>query len=428
MTPTEARGTVEALAELGAEANQRAAEVHAAVSRRAFRHVPGSGPVKVVHDLLAAAAYGTVAFTLPVAGRLGGRVAARATPLHRPSLTSTARGNGVVGALNGIIGDELVALDNGLALRMTVRREGRDVPLTPGALADAHPDAGARVAVFLHGLCESESSWTAGAERHWGTPHTSHADRLQARFGHTPVLVRYNSGLHVHDNGAALAELLEALVAAWPVRVEELLLVGHSMGGLVARAACLQAQRAEEPPAWRARVRHLVCLGTPHHGAPLERGVNRLTALLARLAEAAPVARTLNRRSIGIKGLRHGSVGDEWRDTDPDEVAPDARDSDCLLTDVDVHAIVATLGARPDDLRSRVVGDGLVWFDSGSGVGRFPVRMTSVTHLPRRSHFDLLNHPDAWAALERVVGGTRPALPAPRRAAPGHVTASPLTR
>ncbi len=53
----------------------------------------------------------------------------------------------------------------------------------------------------------------------------------------TPVYLRYNTGLPVGRNGADLAWLLDDLVAAWPVPVRSIALVGHSMGGLVVRAA-----------------------------------------------------------------------------------------------------------------------------------------------------------------------------------------------
>jgi pimeloyl-ACP methyl ester carboxylesterase len=48
---------------------------------------------------------------------------------------------------------------------MSARAGGRPVPLDPEALADAHPGAGGRTVVFLHGLMETEFAWRVGAGR-----------------------------------------------------------------------------------------------------------------------------------------------------------------------------------------------------------------------------------------------------------------------
>jgi pimeloyl-ACP methyl ester carboxylesterase len=131
------------------------------------------------------------------------------------------------------------------------------------------------------------------------------------------VDVRYNTGRHVSENGRSLADLLEALVAAWPVAVERIALVGHSMGGLVARSACHQA--AERSDAWVGRVRHVVSLGTPHTGAPLAQAVHVAAAGLATVPETRAFSAFLRRRSAGIRDLRDGSLVDEdWRGRDPD--------------------------------------------------------------------------------------------------------------
>jgi triacylglycerol esterase/lipase EstA (alpha/beta hydrolase family) len=69
------------------------------------------------------------------------------------------------------------------------------------------------------------------------------------RPGFTPVYLRYNTGLHISHNGQTLAELLNRLHVLWPAAAEEPLketvLVGHSMGGLVARACHYGLQQRE---------------------------------------------------------------------------------------------------------------------------------------------------------------------------------------
>jgi pimeloyl-ACP methyl ester carboxylesterase len=157
---------------------------------------------------------------------------------------------------------------------------------------------------------ETERAWRLG-----GPP--TYGQRLQRELGATPVEVRYNSGLHISENGRLLGRELDALVAAWPVEVEQIALIGHSMGGLVARSACFQAD--EEDAKWVRHVRHLVSLGTPHMGAPLEQIVHYASATFHTLPETRPIARFLRRRSAGIRDLRQGSLVDEdWRGGDPD--------------------------------------------------------------------------------------------------------------
>ena len=132
-----------------------------------------------------------------------------------------------------------IALD----IACPLRHRGADLPLERAALAAAVPDAGARVAIFVHGLGETDASWRLRAD----TQGPGYGACLRRDLGHTPIELRYNTGLHISDNGRALARLLEELRGAWPVAIEAIVGVGHSMGGLVARSACHYAQRAGHP-------------------------------------------------------------------------------------------------------------------------------------------------------------------------------------
>ncbi len=206
--------------------------------------------------------------------------------------------------LNGVVGDHLAATGNPLALPMRFRRDGRPITLESQALAEAFPEATGKLAVLVHGLCVSDLQWTR--QNH------DHGAALAHEHGFTPVYLSYNSGLHISTNGRAFAEALEALVAAWPVEIEELVIVGHSMGGLVARSACLVAEA--EGHAWRQKLKKLVFLGAPHHGAPLERIGNWVDVVIGRTPYAAAFARLGKMRSAGVTDLRFGALVDEdWR-------------------------------------------------------------------------------------------------------------------
>src|SRR5438270_9255356 len=144
----------------------------------------------------------------------------------------------MLGALNGFYGNQLDSRQSELALRMEIRRRGMVVEPSAGALAAAFADATSKLVVFVHGLCETEAAWRIPPPGDQQVDRRSYGERLEEDLGFTPIFLRYNSGLHVSDNGRALAELLDAVFASWPQDVEEIVLVGHSMGGLVARSAC----------------------------------------------------------------------------------------------------------------------------------------------------------------------------------------------
>ncbi len=294
------------------------------------------------------------------------------------ALEDTEPGRVANAAVNGIIGDRLARERPRLAVPLAVRRDGRDVPLHSDALRSAYPEATGRVVVLLHGLSESESSF----DRHRDVVGTTYAETLSA-LGWTPVLLRANTGLPLRVNGVALSSLLQQLTEAWPVPVDRLALVGHSMGGLIARAAC--AVRSEESRPWHDAVTDVVTLGTPHLGAPLASGVGSGARALTRLPETAAFGRILDQRSAGVLDLVEGL---------DDDVPP--------LPHARYHLVSATLTRSPRHPVGRFLGD--LFVRQPSAYGRSPRRHglfpgADELHLPRTGHFDLLNHPRVHAAL-----------------------------
>ncbi len=264
-----------------------------------------------------------------------------------------------VAALNGVVGDHLAATANPLALTMRFRRDGRPLTLEKRPLAAALPNATGKLAVLVHGLCMSDLQWTR-ANHDLGAA-------LARDFGYTPVYLSYNSGLHVSTNGRAFAEALEALVAAWPVEIERFVVIGHSMGGLVARSACRYAEEAEH--VWRRKLNKLVFLGAPHHGAPLEQVGSWVGAVLARTPYAGAFGRLAKIRSAGVTDLRYGFLMDEdWQGRDRFAHEPHhQRRPVPQPKGVACYAIAATTAASPGGLRERLVGDGLVPVASALG-------------------------------------------------------------
>lgn len=296
-----------------------------------------------------------------------------------PRLEDGPRGRFVSSAVNGLIGDRLVLDRPRMAIRMSVRAEGRDVALDgpggPDGLAAAFPDATGKVALLLHGLCENESYWNRGEGPRY-------ADTLAA-MGWTPVFLRANTGLGLRENGVALSALAQRLTEAWPVPVGRVALVGHSMGGLIVRAAGAVASGVESP--WTDLVSDVVTLGTPHLGAPIAAGIGHGSRGLARLRETAAFGRILDWRSVGVHDLVAGLAED---------VAP--------LPHARYRLVAATVTTRARHPVGHVVGDLLVRVPSAYGDGPHARRLfpgATRLHLGRTDHFGLLNHPGVHAAL-----------------------------
>ena len=373
--------------------------IHLGVSGRVFGLLgPPANPVKFAHDAIAQSVYAGVRASTRALGRATDAGLARRAVRDPQPISTHPRGAAVLAAINGLIGDRLLEEDSELQEPMAVRVGGRIVPPDGRGLAGAFPRATSRVVVFAHGLMETEWAWELGGREAYGA-------RLARDLGATPVYVRYNTGRHISENGRSLADLLGALVDNWPVEVEELSLVGHSMGGLVARSAAHQAAQAGER--WPKRVRHVVSLGSPHFGAPLEQGVHYLSAGLARFPETQPVARFLRRRSGGIRDLRHGSLVDEdWRDRDPDALRAAATAEIPLLEGATHCFVCATVTRSPRHPVGRLLGDCLVLEGSASGRSRrrrIPFRAEHGYHLGGTHHLALLNHDDVYPKLREWI-------------------------
>lgn len=309
---------------------------------------------------------------------------------------STPERDASVSVLNGVIGDHLAATANPLAIPMQFRRKGLALPFARASLAKSFPQASPRVAVLLHGLC--------GHDAQWKRARIDYAPLLERDFGYTVVYLRYNSGRHISENGDDLSALLEELVGEWPVPVEEILLLGHSMGGLVARSAVHAAER--EGHGWRKSLRRMAFLGSPHHGAPLERGGHWFEQFVGSTPFAGPLARLGRLRSAGITDLRHGNVTHEdWHGSDRFEHAADRRRSLPLPAGVDCLAVAATTGSRVGDARDRLLmGDGLVPVSSALGLHTdtakslgLPESRRVVVH--QAAHMALLGHPEVGEIL-----------------------------
>ena len=296
----------------------------------------------------------------------------------------------LLAALNGVLGDRLAASDNPLAIDAQLRHRGHALDLRREALALAFPDARPRLLVPVHGLCMNDLQWRQDGH--------DHGAALADELGFDLVQLRYNSGLPIADNGARFSMLLQQLVDAWPVPVERIVLLGHSMGGLVARAAVASA-RADDS-AWLGQLDALVTLGTPYLGAPLEHAGVLLQDLLGSNGYSAPFTRLGGLRSAGIQDLRHGLPH-------ADAMPMPAGVRSYLIAGSLQHAGMRRGGRHPR-------GDGLVPVASAFGEHRDPRRSLHVPDERKRlvhdtGHIALLGSAQVHAQLREWLADDTPA-------------------
>jgi len=345
-----------------------------------------------------------------VTGLVGGAIDAilgRLVPLFEASPSSPRR-EALVAALNGVLGDYLADTSNPLAIGMQLRRDGVRLPIERDALAKAIPSCSGKLLVLVHGLCLNDLQWNRRGH--------DHGAALARDLGCTPVYLNYNTGLHISSNGAELANALDALVRQWPVPLVDFAILAHSMGGLVARSAFHYG--AKRGHAWPQQLRTLVFLGTPHHGAPMERGGNWIDLLLGMSPYSAPLARLGKIRSAGITDLRYGNLEDEdWHGRDR-FARGDRRRFVPLPEGLRCYAIAATtaLDSRPSE--RKLPGDGLVPVASALGLHAKP---ELALHIPKSrqwiargcGHLDLVGSTAVYRRIRRWLDTA--ARPASRR-------------
>jgi len=307
-----------------------------------------------------------------------------------------------IGLLNAAVGDHLSARDNGLDMSMLFRVADHYVNLAPPAISAALPEPSPRVAFFVHGLGTTEWSWCLAAEQYHGDPTTHFGSLLERDLGVTPVFLRYNTGRRVPDNGRLLAQELQRFVDAYPVPIEELTLIGHSMGGLVLRSACHYGDDDGMP--WTGLVRRLFCLGSPHAGAPLAKLGHVVGDVLESidLPGTQITGRIISGRSAGIKDLRHGDVVDEdWL-----EANPDVTEDTTLLPHASHYFMSATITSDPEHVVGHLVGDLMVRRPSAEGPelceSHFDIETFRYGGV---MHHQLQNHPAVYEVIRRVCAG-----------------------
>jgi len=313
---------------------------------------------------------------------------------------STSKREAVLSAINGVLGDHLVVTKNPLQIPMQFRQNGK--PLNQQALNHAIEKADGKLLVLVHGSCMNDLQWNR--KQH------DHGQALADELGFAPVYLHYNTGLHISENGHKFALLLEDLLGNTPENTS-ITLLAHSMGGLVSRSACYYAEQSG--CSWLEQLDTIIFLGTPHHGAPLEKGGNLVDHIVEINSYSAPFSRLLQIRSSGITDLRYGNlVEHDWEERNRFKLHGDQRTPVPLPEGVACYAIAATKSETPGKLGDDLIGDGLVTVPSAFGQHKntqleleFP---ESHQWLGRQmNHWDLLNHADVYTQIKQWLGACR---------------------
>ncbi len=336
---------------------------------------------------------------------------------------SSLRREALLAVINGVFGDFLEERGHPLAIPTRFTCKGHPVAACRQQTIAPIERPKRKVLVLVHGLCMNDLQWIRPAAKlgnaninlnqvinptidgcvaHHITDNDFYSC-LANDLGYTSVALHYNSGRHISINGREFSQLMDLLVRQWPVPVDELVIVANSMGGLVTRSACYYAE--QDSRYWLQALRKIVFLGTPHHGAPLERGGNWVDAALSASPFTRPLANLCKIRSAGITDLRYGNLLDEdWQGRDRFERRDDQRLAVPLPEGVNCYAVAATHWKNQDSIGGRLIGDGLVPVDSA--LGRHPQAHLNLSFpephqqiVYGTTHLRLLDQPDIKAQV-----------------------------
>ncbi|PHR72489.1 MAG: permease [Lutibacter sp.] len=314
-------------------------------------------------------------------------------------IKATDQREAIRSVLNGVIGDYLEKKENPLKINMQFRNQANTISLDSKSFAKTYPIINGKILLMVHGSCMNDIQWTRNEHNHGTT--------LAKELHKTPIYLHYNSGRHISTNGQEFNELLEELVRNWPVPVEELIIIAHSMGGLVSRSAIYYGQQQQK--SWTKDLKKIIFLGTPHHGAPLEKIGNFLDVILESIPYTKPFARLGKIRSAGVTDLRYGNLLDgDWKNNDRFKMQGDQRKNIPLPENVACYSIAGVVGKEIDSKSSQLLGDKMVSVKSALGQHKDPDKNLNFkkenTFIAYESnHTELLSNRKIYAKIKSWI-------------------------
>ncbi|MFT5646561.1 MAG: pimeloyl-ACP methyl ester carboxylesterase [Aureispira sp.] len=360
-------------------------------------HLPSS-PIQHLISGISGLVYKGVRGTTKLVGRgITGGLAQLAP--ERSIGISLAQKETILSILNGVIGDYLNKEQNPLALPMQFKYQGKAIPLQSKAIEETYSKPSGKILLMIHGLCMDDLQWHRNGH--------NHGELLAKEFNLSPIYLRYNSGLHISENGQHFSNLLEEFVQNWPVPIEEITILAHSMGGLVTRSAYNYATL--EQKTWTKNLKKIIFLGTPHQGAPLERVGNHVDLLLEAMPYTRPFAKLGKMRSAGITDLRLGIlVEEDWKNLDRFENEIEQATLLPLPKTVDCYAVAASMESKTTETPLQQLGDGLVPIKSALGQHKnaaqsLQFKPTNTSILYKKNHLDLISSLEVYQKIKQYL-------------------------
>lgn len=323
---------------------------------------------------------------------------------------------------NGVIGDYLDAHGNPLATKMGFYAQRKRVSLSHESLTHYPYALNGKLVVMLHGLTNLETIWNISKEG--DAEDDNYGTRIHHRYGHTPFFLRYNSGLEIKANGLSFSQAMSELIEAYPEPIEEVVLIGFSMGGLIIRHALHDASLAHLP--WVKKVAQTYYLGSPHEGAPLEKFGTIASSVLRQMPQAyiSHWADVVDVRSRGIKDLKHGLVADEFACTHNYAQNHNLMDDDCVHVPESIgsaygfppqirhHFVSGSVGKENQTVLNFLVGDIMVRTPSalpeGAPDGSPAAHFFGVPHLKLANSESVYVQLESWMDDEYEVTSLPP--------------------
>jgi len=216
----------------------------------------------------------------------------------------------------------------------------------------------------------------------------NYGTRLQCDFGYTPLFLRYNTGLSIKENGQNLSNLLSHLFKSYPIEIDELVLMGFSMGGLLSRSA--QKIANDNGSTWLEKLTNGYYIGTPHEGSPLEK-FGHITSSVVKSVPLSYVnqwADWIDLRSQGIKDLKDGliNLNNTSQSPDSNESDPYKQSVKCgsFVEHAQHHFVSGGVSENKDGVTNKLVGDTLVRHSSAHPI--------SAPDDAKNAHFEGISH------------------------------------
>jgi pimeloyl-ACP methyl ester carboxylesterase len=283
--------------------------------------------------------------------------------------------------LNGVIGDYLEKQNNPLAIKMGFYNNFKPLTLDENLAHQLDFPCTNKIVVLVHGLTNLETIWDferpdvastiakpalrldeyvdtyidSYFDYSGGRSRENYGSKLQTDFGLTPFYLRYNTGLTLEKNARELSALLNKLFSVYPIEIDQLVLVGFSMGGLLTRYAQAMATQSKEVPEWRKKLSECFYIGTPHEGSPLEKFGHLAGEVLRHIPKeyVSHWADWVDIRSEGIQDLKDG-----LRYLNK---ATEAEQAVChSFTEHAGHYFVSGAISKKNNFLNKLVGDSLV--------------------------------------------------------------------